>query len=94
MGSSDARGEAVIWREEAKLERTRAKVKAFEENMTSTIASALKNERTKKSIARDAMAATKDPSRGDAIFNKAGSGAYDNDRDPVVTGEEPRPWEE
>ena len=90
---SDARGESLIRREEAKLERAKAKAKAYEKNMQETIAALLKKENVKKALAKDAMAATRDPSRRDAIFDKAGEGMYNEDRE-VITGDEPRPWEE
>ena len=50
-------------------------------------------------MAKDAIVATKDPSRRDAMFDKAGSGGYfDNKTDgigeeDVITGREDRPWE-
>lgn len=88
----DARGEMLIRREEAKLERAKAKLEAYEKNMTETIASLLKQERNKKAIARDAMEATRNPGRRDTMLDKANGGIYDDDGE-VITGDEPRPWE-
>jgi hypothetical protein len=93
MADHEARAQITIQREERKLERKKAKAEASEENMKKTLAAMFKNEAQKKALARDAMAATKDNSRRDEIFDKAGAGAYDNDRE-VITGEEPRPWED
>lgn len=89
---SDSRGESLIRREEAKLERAKAKAEAYENNMRETIASLLKQENVKRALAKDAMAATRDPGRRDAIYDKAGAGTYDDDLE-VITGDEPRPWE-
>jgi hypothetical protein len=83
----------LIRREEQKLERAKAKLEAYEKTMTDTIASLLKQENNKKALARDAMEATRNPGRRDAMFDKAGGGIY-NDDGEVVTGEEPRPWED
>ena len=88
----DSQNEMVIRREEAKLERAKARAKALEANMEETIADLLKKANVKKVLARDAMRATKDPSRREEIFDKAGGGLYKNDRE-VITGEEDRPWE-
>ena len=88
----DAQGEMLIRREERKLERDRARAAALEENMKSTIAAFLKDASVRKSLAADAMAATKDPSRRDTIFEKAASGVYKDDLE-VITGREDRPWE-
>jgi hypothetical protein len=82
----------VIQREERKLERDKAKLKAYEQNMTETIAAFLKDARNKKNIAQDAMAATKDPSRRSEM-EKYANGSYDDDREMKITGDEPRPWE-
>jgi len=88
----DARGEMLIRREEAKLERSKARAEALEKNMEETIAGFLKRESTKKALAREAMAATNSTGKRDDIFDKAGDGTYSNDRE-VITGDEPRPWE-
>jgi hypothetical protein len=89
----NARHEAVVKREEAKHERKKAKAEAAEQNMTRTLAGLLKQETVKKALAQDAMAATKDESRLKDIHKRAGAGTYDNDRE-VITGDEPRPWED
>lgn len=94
MADNDARGEMVIRREEAKLERAKAKLEAYQENMEKTIANLLKQERVKKALAADAMDATRNPGRRQEIFDKAGNGLYSRDQEEVVTGEEPRPWED
>jgi hypothetical protein len=88
----DSRGRMMIERESAKLERSRARAQALEENMSKTISAHMKQVHVKKAIAQEAMDATENPGRRDEIFAKAGNGTYDNDRD-VVTGREPRPWE-
>jgi hypothetical protein len=90
--SEDTRGEMLIRREEAKLERAKAKLEAYEKTMTDTIASLLKQERNKKALARDAMEATRNPGRRDEMLDKADGGIY-NDDGEIVTGKEPRPWE-
>ncbi len=89
---NDARGEMVIRREERKLERAKAKLKSYEQNMKDTIAAFLKDERNKKNIAQDAMSATKDSSRRDEM-RKYADGTYDADREDRPTGREDRPWE-
>ena len=88
--SDDSRGEMVIRREERKLERDKAKLKSYEQNMTDTIAAFLKDERNKKNIAQDAMHATKDPSRREEM--KTYTDGFKNDGE-VITGREPRPCE-
>lgn len=88
--SDDSRGEMVIRREERRLERDKAKLKSYEQNMTDTIAAFLKDERNKKNIAQDAMHATKDSSRRDEM-NKYVEGFRRDDE--KITGREPRPWE-
>jgi hypothetical protein len=90
MGSEEARGEMTIRREERKLERAKAKAEAYEKNMTDTIAAFLKDERNKKSIAQDAIHATKDSSRREEMTKY--TEGYRND-DEIITGREPRPWE-
>lgn len=90
--SEDSRGEMLIRREEKKFESAKARAKSYEKNMTETISAFLKDGRIKKSIARDAMEATRDTSRRDAIFEKAGQGLFNQDRE-IITGNEPRPWE-
>ena len=59
----DARGQATLDREERKFERQKAKASSLEANMREQIAAFMADENTKKSIAKDAMAATKDPNR-------------------------------
>lgn len=93
MADRDVKGEMLIAREERKLERAKAKLEALAENMTKTIAAQLKQEAVKKALAKEAMDATKHPERRERILDIAGSGIYDSDRE-VVTGREPRPWEE
>ena len=94
MSDEDTRGRMLIEREERKLERARAKLDAYQKNMEETIANLLKKENVKKALARDAMAATRDPGRRDRIFEQAGEGLFTDD-DEVVTGEfeERRPWD-
>lgn len=92
--AQDPRHEATIRREEARLERAKAKAEAYEKNMTKTLAELLKRDNVKRNLAKDAMAATRDDTgRMQDIYKRAGSGTYDNDRE-VITGNEPRPWEE
>lgn len=95
MGEKDYshQNSALIDKETRKLERSRAKAEALEESATKTMASLLKQEAVKKTLAKDAMAATKDRSRREEIFDIASGGAYSKDQD-VVTGDEPRPWED
>ena len=88
----DRQGEMLIQRESRKLDRDRAKAESLEQNMQKTIASLLKDVSVKKTLAADAMAATKDTRRRDALFDKAQAGAYHDDLE-VITGREPRPWE-
>ena len=90
--TEDYQGRVVIDREYAKLERSRAKAKALENNMKETISNYLKQDSVKKAIAKDAMGATRDPSRANTIFEKASGGTFSNDED-LVTGHEPRLWE-
>ncbi len=99
MGMEDRQHEMVINREERKFEKAKAKAEAYEETMKKTIAAILRDERTSKNVARDAMKATKDPNRREIMSGKAGSGGYfDNKVDgigeeDVITGREDRPWE-
>tara|TARA_R110000751_G_scaffold93078_1_gene181853 strand:- start:529 stop:825 length:297 start_codon:yes stop_codon:yes gene_type:complete len=90
----DARGQATLDREERKFERQKAKASSLEANMREQIAAFMADENTKKSIAKDAMAATKDPNRKATMDNTAqgrfGSG---DDFDEIITGREDRPWE-
>lgn len=89
----DVRGELLIQREAARLERKKAKAKAHEENMVKTISAFLKQEKIKRAIAADTARAIKDPSRRKEIFDRAQRGTYDNDFE-IITGWEERPWEE
>ena len=95
----DRQHEMVIQREERKLERARAKADAYEETMTKTIAAYLKDANNRRNVAKDAMLATKDPSRREALFDKAGHGGFFDNKpdgigeDDVITGREDRPWE-
>lgn len=96
--SDDSRGEMVIRREERKLEQAKAKLEAYEKNMTDTIAAFLKDARNKKNLAQDAMSATKDPGRAAAMkaASGGGSGFFDNKEGQevdIITGLEDRPWE-
>ncbi len=98
MDNDEARGNMIIQREERKLEKAKAKLEAYEKNMTDTIAAFLKDARNKKSIAQDAMSATKDPSRVAAMqaASGGGSGFFDNEEgkeQDIITGLEDRPWE-
>jgi hypothetical protein len=88
----DGRHRYVIDRESAKLDRDRARAEALGETMRKTISATMKQANVKQVLAKDAMAATKDPGRRDDIFDKAGNGLYNDDRE-VITGSEPRPWE-
>lgn len=88
-----AQNNALIEKETRKFENAKAKAEALEESATKTMAAMLKQEAVKKTLAKDALAATKDRSRRDEIFKIAAEGAYNQDQD-VVTGEEPRPWED
>ena len=89
---SSMQGEMLIRREEAKLERLKARAKALEENMEETIAGLMKKDHVKRALYRDAMAASEDPGRRNRLFDKAGNGIYTDDGE-VITGREPRPWE-
>jgi hypothetical protein len=89
--SEERSGEMLVRREEAKHEKAKARLRSFEENMKATLTGLLQQENVRKSVAKDLMAATKDPSRVKSIHKKAAEGAYDNDE--LVTGFEERPWE-
>ena len=89
----DTRGRMLLEREERKLERAKAKLAATERHMTETIAALLRKENVKRALAKDAMEATRDRNRRDKMFDIAGSGAYNDDQDGIITGDEPRPWE-
>lgn len=97
--SDERQGEMVIRREERKLDQAKAKLEAYEKNMTDTLAAFLKDARNKKNLAQDAMSATKDPSRRDAMKaaeRSGGSGYFDNKEGEeldIITGLEDRPWE-
>lgn len=92
--NDDTRGQATLDREERKLDRQKAKASSLEANMREQIAAFMSNETTKKSIAKDAMSATKDPSRKATMDNTSqgrfGSG---DGIDEIITGKEDRPWE-
>jgi hypothetical protein len=90
--AEDGRHQLVIERESRKLEQSKARAEALGENMRKTISDTLKQANVKRALAKDAMAATKDPSRREDIFEKAGNGIYNDDLE-VITGSEPRPWE-
>jgi hypothetical protein len=83
----------MLQREERKLEKLKESVKASGEEVAEKIAALLKDENQKKALARDAMEATRDRSRRDELLGIAQQGAYQRDRDGVITGREPRPWE-
>lgn len=94
----DALGEMTLRREEARLERKKAKAEAYKENAAKTLSSLLKQDMVKKSIARDFMEATRNPERhnrrgNNNIFERAVQGSYKEDEE-LVTGFEPRPWED
>lgn len=93
MADNQAQGEMLIRREEANLERRRAKLAASEENMKSTLAALFKNEEVHKALALEAINLTKNPSRRDELLDKSAGGLY-NDDGVIVTGKEPRPWED
>mgnify|MGYP003625893426 CR=1 FL=1 len=93
--SDDQRGEATLRREERKHERSKAKASSLEANMREQIAAFMSDEGTKKAIAKDAMAATKDPSRK-STNNNTSQGRFGNsgdDFDEIITGLEDRVWE-
>lgn len=89
----DQRGRMLIDRESTKLDRAHARAKSLENNMTETIASFMKNKKVKENLAKDAMAATRDPSRRSTIFEKAHGGTFGGNDDETITGDEPRYWE-
>ena len=82
----DAQNNALIQQEARKLEKARVKAEALEENMEKTLTDLLKQASVKKTLARDAMEATRNPQRREEIFDKASGGLYQDDRE-VVTGE-------
>ncbi len=92
MSVNDSRGEAVIRREERKLERARASTEAAEQNMTKTIAAFMRDKNTKRAIVKDAIDAKNNPRSRADIMTQAGEGTF-QDRE-IVTGDEPRPWED
>ncbi len=97
--NEDRQHERVIDREEKKFERAKAKAEAYEQTMVKTIAAYLKDVNTRKNVAQDAMQATKEPSRREAMLDKAGAGGFfDNlpdgiGEEDVITGYEDRSWE-
>lgn len=94
----DAAGSAVLRRWERDIERQKARTEAAEKNCKGTLAELLKQENVKRAIAMDAQAATKDPSRRAASRNIESlkenfiSRGYFSDE--IITGNEPRPWEQ
>jgi hypothetical protein len=91
---------ALMDRESRKREREIAKGEAMKETVAKGIAAALKNERIRQSVAKDALEATERGKYGmvDPILAKtAGVGGHTNrgytDQE-VITGMEERPWEQ
>jgi hypothetical protein len=95
MGERDysAQNNALIEKETRKFERAKEKAEALEDSATKTMAALLKQQSVKRILAKDAHDATKDRGRRAEIFKIAAEGAYNQDQD-VVTGDEPRPWED
>jgi hypothetical protein len=89
--SHDAAGDRLIAREERKLEKLKNKVEAGEEKLRGSLAKSIALNR--QSVAKDALAATKDGSRKDTWSDKTGEyGIYVDDGE-VITGHEERVWE-
>ena len=94
---NDPASEAVIQRWRRDKERLEAKTEASEQNFKKTFADLLRQEDVKRSLAMDAQAATRDPSRRentrsiDALRDRAVHRGYDSDE--VITGLEPNPWD-
>ena len=94
MQEHDAKGQAVINRWAREEERKKARAEASEENFKKTFADTLRQENVKKALAREAKDAVDNPQRRDAIFDQASEGTSRGYNDhEVITGEEPRPWE-
>lgn len=91
---------SVIAKEARDKERRELKAEAMRNNVAKGLANALKNERIRQSIAKDALAATERGRHGmiDPRLQKVSSvgGAlhrpYDDPED-IITGMEERPWE-
>lgn len=95
MTDYDSQNASLINHERTKLEKNKAKAEAFKENMQKTISNLLKQYSVKRSLAKEAMAATDDRSRNLDLFKKAASGVYSSKDDAdIITGLEPRPWED
>lgn len=93
-----AQNQAVINRWEREMNRARAKAEASEENFQKTFADVLRSQNNKRALAREAKAAVDSGERGnvDPTLTRVreGGGAMYGDDDEVITGEEPRPWED
>lgn len=94
MPDYEAQGQTVINKWAREEERKKAKAEAAEQNFKKTFADTLRQENAKKALAREAKEAVDNPQRRDEIFVDASEGTSRgyNDRE-IITGEEPRPWE-
>lgn len=93
MTETDRQHELILQREEEKKLRNKAKAEAFKENMLKTFAELLKNEDIKKALLQEAVDASKNEYSQNPFFKEASSGTY-RDNGEVITGLEPRPWED
>lgn len=93
-----AQDSATIRKWEREMERGKARADASEANFTKTFADALKQETGKKALARAAREAVDQQESGQSNPTldkvKKGGGAMFGTDDEVVTGNEPRPWED
>ena len=89
----DNQAEATLAKWSREEDRKKAKADASADNFSKQIAAALKKDNIKKALAREAKNVVDGGQRPNDLIEKASDGLNIDDNE-VITGNEPRPWEE